>query len=111
MPGLRRFEEQEQVGPSAEDQGADRQLAAWLLPRIAWQRRLLELSRTAERALQPANSLQPAVTGPPAGASITPLDHRRSSSGHSRSGVTAAFERVVRVLGLSHPEHHDKQAA
>jgi hypothetical protein len=110
MPGLRRVEQQEQVGPPAGDQDADRQLAAWLLPRIAWQRRLLELSRSAERALQPANSLAPAMTGT-SGASITPLDRRRSSFGHSRSGVTAAFERVVRVLGLSHPAPHEKQAA
>jgi hypothetical protein len=93
------------------EQDQDSQVAAWLAPRVAWQRRLLELSRSAERDLQPTNSLQPAVTGPSAGASITPLDRQSSASGHSRSGVTAAFERVVRVLGLSHPAHQEKQAA
>jgi hypothetical protein len=98
------------VERALDDEGRDGEVARWLAPRVAWQRRLLELSRSAEKALQPAGSLQVAAAGP-SGASITPMHRRSASGGRNRSSVTGAFERVARALGLGHPAGDEERAA
>jgi hypothetical protein len=47
-----------------DEGGPDLELAKWLAPRVAWQRRLLELSRTAEAAISSAECVEPETATP-----------------------------------------------